>query len=111
MWLLDANIPLQLISLLATLGVEADSAIKLGWGRLSNGALLEAAVTANFSALLTRDRLFAESAARALSEHPEFCIVRVRLRQARAGDNLAAFQSAWEQAPITPLPGQAIQWP
>jgi hypothetical protein len=35
MWLLDANMPLQLVALLATLGVNADSAITRGWNRLS----------------------------------------------------------------------------
>jgi hypothetical protein len=51
---LRANMPLQLVALLATLDVDADSAVTRGWDRLSNGALLEAAVQANFSAILTR---------------------------------------------------------
>ncbi len=61
MWLLDANMPLQLVALLATLGINADSAITRGWNRLSNGTLRETAVQANFSALLTRDKLFGEA--------------------------------------------------
>ncbi len=54
MWLLDANMPLQLVALLRDLGIEADSAVARGWNTLSNGRLVEAAVHANFAALLTR---------------------------------------------------------
>lgn len=35
MWLLDANMLVQLVALLATLGVDADSAVTRGWNRLS----------------------------------------------------------------------------
>ena len=110
MWLLDANMPLQLIALLATLGIDVDSAVARGWNRLSNGALLETAVQANFSTLLTRDKLFGESAAGALNKYPEFCIVRVMLAQARARQYLTAFRSARAKTPITPVPGQIIHW-
>lgn len=111
MWLLDANMPLQLVALLATLGVEADSAVTRDWDRLSNGALLEAALQANFTTLLTRDRLFGESAAGALSKYPDFSIVGIALPQARASQYLAAFRSAWEAEAITPVPGQMITCP
>ena len=111
MWLLDANMPLQLIALLASLGVEADSAVNRGWNRLNNGALVEAAVQAEFRVLMTRDRLFGESAAVMVSRHPEFSIVRVTLPQARARQYLAAFRSAWEVAAVTPIPGQIVRWP
>ena len=79
MWLLDANMPIQLVALLKELGIEADSSVARGWNTLSNGNLVNAAVRAKFSALLTRDRLFGESAAQTLKVHNEFCIVRVRL--------------------------------
>jgi hypothetical protein len=46
MWLLDANMPLQLVALLRDLGIEADSAVARGWNKLSNGLLVEAAVDA-----------------------------------------------------------------
>jgi len=110
MWLLDANRPLQLVALLATFGVEADSAFTRNWNRLSNGALLDAAAQADFSTLLTRDRLFGESAAEALSKYPNFCVVCVTLPQARARQYLAAFRSAWEGTAITPVAGQIIRW-
>ncbi len=111
MWLLDANMPLQLVALLKELGFEADSAVARGWNSYSNGRLVEAAVRAKFSALLTRDRLFAESAASVLRNYPDFCVVRVTLTQARAQRFLLAFRAAWQTAPIAIAPGRIINWP
>lgn len=98
MWLLDANMPVQLVTLLRELGIEANSAVACGWNTLGNGALVNAAVAANFTALLTRDRLFGESAAQALRVHSEFCIVRITLPQLRANQFLAAFHAVAEDA-------------
>jgi hypothetical protein len=95
MWLLDANMPLQLVALLRELGIEADTAVARGWNTLSNGSLVRAAVEAKFITLLTRDRLFGKSAAQALKVHSEFCVVRVTLPQLRASQFLAAFRVAW----------------
>ncbi|HVA81604.1 MAG TPA: DUF5615 family PIN-like protein [Candidatus Binataceae bacterium] len=111
MWLLDANMPIRLVALLAELGVESDSAKARGWNTLSNGILVDAAVREGFSVLLTRDRLFAQSAARALTNHREFSIVRVMLPQLRLAGFLKAFQAAWATAPIIPASGQMIDWP
>ena len=33
MWLLDANMPVQLVALLQELGIEADTAVARGWKR------------------------------------------------------------------------------
>jgi hypothetical protein len=65
MWLLDVNMPRQLKALLADLGITADTANDRGWGTLVNGDLLEAAAAAGFKCLLTRDRLFGQSASSA----------------------------------------------
>lgn len=111
MWLLDANMPVQLVALLKDLGIEADSAVARGWNTLSNGSLVRAAAGAKFTVLLTRDRLFGESAAGALRTNSEFCIVRVTLRQLRAGAFLQAFRAAWNDARIIPVPGRMIEWP
>ena len=111
MWLLDANMPVQLVALLKEMGIEADSAVARGWNTLSNGNLVDAAVQEKFTALLTRDRLFGESAAQTLKVHHEFCIVRVRLPQLRASEFLAAFRVAWQTAQIIPVPGRMIDWP
>jgi hypothetical protein len=56
--------PVQLAALLKELGIEADTAVARGWNALSNGSLVSAAAEAKFTALLTRDRLFGESAHR-----------------------------------------------
>ena len=111
MWLLDANLPVQLVALLGELGIEADSAVARGWNTLSNGSLVSAAVEAKFSALLTRDRLFGQPAAQVLKVHGEFGIVRVTLPQLRASQFLAAFRAAWQTARIIPAPGRMIEWP
>jgi len=109
MWLLDANMPLQLVALLRDLGIEADSAVARGWNTLSNGRLVEAAVHANFAALLTRDRMFGMSARSVLKKYAEFCVVRVTLAQTRAPQFLSAFLSVWQREPIRPVPGQTIR--
>jgi len=70
-----------------------------------------AAAKEKFTVLLTRDRLFGESAADALKNNTEFCIVQVTLPQLRAGAFLQAFRSAWQQGRITPAPGRMIDWP
>jgi len=84
MWLLDANMPVQLVGLLSELVSVADSAVGARLEHAQHGSLVSAAVRAKFAVLLTRDRLFGESAASALKANNEFCIVRVRLRQLRA---------------------------
>jgi predicted nuclease of predicted toxin-antitoxin system len=111
MWLLDANIPVQLVALLAELGVEAESAVNRGWNTLGNGSLVSAAAQAEFTALLTRDRLFGESAASALKGHRVFCIVRITLPQLRAPQFLQAFRAAWQNSRINTASGQMIEWP
>src|SRR5882724_3552229 len=109
MWLLDANMPVQLVGLLRELGIEADSAVARGWNTLGNGSLVSAAVQAKFTALLTRDRLFGESAAQALKVHNEFCVVRVTLPQLRADQFLQAFRAAWQTTQIIPAPGLLLE--
>jgi predicted nuclease of predicted toxin-antitoxin system len=111
MWLLDANMPVQLVALLQDLAIEADTAAGRGWNALSNGSLVSAAARAKFTVLLTRDRLFGETAAAALRTYPDFCVVRVTLPQLRAAAFMQAFRAAWQQAPITPAPGRMIEWP
>src|SRR5438132_13952907 len=102
MWLLDANMPVQLVSLLADLGIEAESGVASGWNTLENGELVSAAVQAKFSVLLTRDRLFTESAAGALKTYPEFSVVLLTLPQARADRLVRAFRTAWRTSQIIP---------
>ena len=96
MWLLDANVDVHLIDLLNELGVLADTAGRRGWKSLSNGQLVSAAVENGFSCLLTRDRLFAESASRALRLHSDFAVVLVKLSQQRWPEYRKRFLDAWQ---------------
>lgn len=111
MWLLDVNMPKKVASLLAEFGIKANSADDRGWSGLTNGALVEAAVEAGFDCVLTRDRLFGESAARTLKRFPNFCVVLVTIPQLRGPDFLAHFRSAWDRAPIEPISGKLLTWP
>jgi hypothetical protein len=70
MWLLDANMDVHLVAVLGEFGIRCDTAANRGWKALSNGDLVAAAVAAGFHCLLTRDRLFGESASRALKSLP-----------------------------------------
>jgi predicted nuclease of predicted toxin-antitoxin system len=111
MWLLDANMPQKLCGVLGSLGIQAQTAETRGWSGLTNGALVEAAVEAGFACVLTRDRLFSESAARALKRFPEFSVVLVTLRQLRGPQFLHAFRLAWKHEPIRPCAGLLLRWP
>jgi len=66
MWLLDANVDVHLAPVLREFGVSCDTAANRGWKALENGELVAAAMAAGFDCIVTRDRGFAESAARAL---------------------------------------------
>ena len=48
MWLLDANIDVHLVPVLAGFKISCDTAGKRGWKALSNGDLVRAAVEAGF---------------------------------------------------------------
>jgi hypothetical protein len=111
MWLLDVNMPQQLVGLLAEFGISAQAANARGWGTLINGELLEAAAASGFDCLLTRDRLFEQSVAKNFKRYPRFSIVVVTLPQVRASQFLDSFRTAWENNPIEPAPGQAQSWP
>jgi len=111
MWLLDVNMPKKVGGLLGEFKIEAHAAEDRGWGGLTNGALVEAAVEAGFQCVLTRDRLFSESAARTLKRFPAFCVVLVTIPQLRSAEFLEQFRSAWDQCPIQPIAGELLRWP
>ena len=62
MWLLDANMDVHLVSVLADFGVAAEAASRRGWEALTNGDLVEIAAREGFTCVLTQDRLFGQSA-------------------------------------------------
>lgn len=111
MWLLDVNMPLRVAATLGKFGIEAHPAETRGWNALTNGELVGAAVQAGFTAVLTRDRLFSESAARALQRFPQFSVILITIPQLRGPQFLEEFERAWERSPIRPVPGKAQSWP
>jgi len=111
MWLLDANMDVHLISVLAEFGITCDTAARRGWKALSNGQLVASAAASGFRCLLTRDRLFGQSASQALRLHPVFAIVLINLPQQRWPEYRRRFIEVWTSSPIEPRPGRLIEWP
>jgi len=111
MWLLDANMDVHLISVLEEFGIACETASHRGWKALSNGELVASAVASGFDCLLTRGRLFGESASRALQLHPTFAVVLVNLPQQRWPEYRQSFLKAWACSPITPQLGCLVEWP
>jgi predicted nuclease of predicted toxin-antitoxin system len=111
MWLLDKNVPIQLADALSGLGIQAVTAEAEDWGGLTNGDLIAAAAAAGVSCILTRDRLFAQSAAKAFKVHTTLAVVILVLPQLRAQAFLDAFSRAWTEQAIDPRQGEAIYWP
>jgi hypothetical protein len=111
MWLLDANMDVHLVSVLSDFGVRCDTAGNRGWKALSNGDLVSAAVSAGFRCLLTRDRLFGESASRALKSFPQFAVIVVHIPQQRWQQYRERFIVQWTEHPIEPIAGEMILWP
>ena len=111
MWLLDVNMPKKVAEVLGELGVQAETAESRGWGGLTNGSLVESAMTAGFTCVLTRDRLFGESAARALKRFRAFGVVLITIPQLRGPEFLAQFRTSWQREPIRPVAGALLLWP
>jgi len=59
MWLLDANMDVHVLDVLAELGISCASGIHRGWSELANEDLASAALEAGFTCLLTHDPHFA----------------------------------------------------
>ena len=101
----------KISGLLGELGIEAHCAGDREWEGLTNGALVEAAEQSGCRCIFTRDRLFSESAARALKRFPEFCVVLVTTPQLRGPEFLEQFRSEWARSPILPVAGRLLRWP
>ena len=111
MWLLDANMDVHLVAVLTDFKISCDTAGKRGWKALSNGELVRAAVDAGFCCLLTRDRLFGESASRALKLFPQFAVVVVNVPQRPWLQYRERFVALWTERPIRPVAGQLTHRP
>jgi hypothetical protein len=111
MWLLDANMDVHLVFVLRSLGISCDTAANRGWRTLSNGDWVTAAVDAGFLSLLTRDRLFGESASRALRSFPQFAVDVVNIPQEPWPRYRERFEALWAAHAIKPAAGTLIDWP
>ena len=111
MWLLDANMDVHLVAVLGDYGITSDTAASRGWKALSNGDLVAEAVAAWFDCLLTQDRLFGESASRALRSFPRFAVVVVCLPQQHWRPYRDRFMAGWADSPIQLVPGRLTLWP
>ena len=111
MWLLDANMDVHLISLFAEFGIPCEAATHRGWGGLANGELMAVANESGFTCILTQDRLFAQSAKKAIEETRGMAIVLVRLPQKPWREYIEQFRRAWANHRIEPMPGGVVFWP
>ena len=111
MWLLDHNLPRQLLPVLEKLGIKCESAKMRGWSELKNGDLVSAAIAAGFSVIITKDVDFCNSAAKSLKINSELCAVLLTLPQEKGAVYAELFKRAWSQGTIIPKPGQKIIWP
>ena len=111
MWLLDVNLPNGVIGILKGFGIDCDTTVARGWRDLGNVALASVASKSGFKAVLTRDRLFGESAAKALHSFPELSIVIIRISQSKQSAYVKEFEVAWQARPIKPIAGMVVEWP
>jgi len=68
-------------------------------------------VAGGFACLLTRDRLFGESASEALKRFHWFSVVLIEIPQVRGPEFAARFRDEWIKQPVLPVPGALIRWP
>ena len=111
MWLLDHNLPRQLLALLKSSGISVESVHQRKWEFLENGDLVEIAVKKGFDCILTKDVRFEVSSKKAFNNYPDFCIVLIRIPQAPGDIYCERFLKAWQESPIQPIPGQVVVWP
>ena len=85
---------------MSAIGIKCKTASDMNWEKLENGKLLSAASQAGFSCILTKDFLFAESAAKSMDKFPQMGIVLITLPQDK-GELYA------KNDPLAPLSGKA----
>lgn len=105
------NVPAKVGAFLSRRGIVCARTDRQGWTHLKNSELVEAAVQQGFQCLLTRDKMFGESATRSLKGHTGFAVVLLSLRQAREPEYLAEFEKQSDKSVIQPIPGKMIIWP
>ncbi len=111
MLLLDHNIQKRLAAFLGSVGVECKRAQDLCWEEKRNGDLVEACAQNGFTAILTNDQNFANSAETSLKKYPAVTIVILTLHQGPIAEYLGRFTQAWNFQPPAFTPGKVIFWP
>lgn len=111
MWLLDEGLPVSLFKALQKFGIEVQTVEFRGWKGLRNGKLVAVAAEAGFQCILTKDRLFAQDAKKALQAHPQMAIVLVLLPQVSREKYVHNFEESWKKGKILPVCGQVTEWP
>src|SRR5687768_9527340 len=94
-WLLDEGLPISLFACLQKLGVEVQTVEFRKWKGLRNGKLVAVAAESGFTCILTKDRLFAQDAKKALTTHRQIAIALVQLPQKPRQEYIRAFESQW----------------
>lgn len=110
-WLLDEGLPISLHKCLESLGVNVETVEFRKWKGLRNGKLVKVAAESNFSCILTKDKLFAQDAKKALMAHPKMAIVLIQLPQLPKDKYLKNFEVHWKNNKIKPVVGQVVVWP
>ena len=111
MWLLDHNLPHQLVPLLKSMNIDCKTAYDQGWHELQNGKLLSAASLAGFTCILTKDVFFAKSADQEMIKFSKIAIVLITIPQYKGKKYTEQFLKHWQDSPIYPIQGKMILWP
>lgn len=110
-WLLDESLPTGLFKHLNSLGIQVETVAFRKWKGFRNGKLVEAAATSGFKGILTRDKLFAQDAKKALVMHSQIAVVFISLPQIPLEKYVRLFQEQWTKSKIIPISGQVSSWP
>ena len=111
MWLLDQNVPRQMVTFLENYGIIAKHAGDLGWSALRNGVLTRTAYDNNFRVLVTHDLAFDRDAAKELLVLSDFAVVKILLDTPGKIAYLALLAKYWTKEPIIPVFGGSVNWP
>ncbi|MCY4524229.1 MAG: DUF5615 family PIN-like protein [Halobacteriovoraceae bacterium] len=111
MWLLDHNLPQQLVISLKSVGIDAHTTVSRGWEKLENDNLVSAAGNAGFLCILTRDSLFEETARRKIRKFPQMAIILLTITQQEGNKYAKEFLKHWKKSTIVPIPQKMLHWP
>ena len=110
MWLIDENLNVRLHQVLNDLGVTAQSASYAGFNGMKNGELLSAAKKAGFTAILTRDNLYAQDSGFLSGAFGDIGIVAIEVRVPQ-DTFLTWFRQEFASNPVQPIAGKVVIWP